>query len=690
MDPRFTTNASPAITDGGRIIATALVALPLSCLLSLSGSVSIPLALAAMTVFVFVVIWTGLLALRIAGTADMPIAAAWVLGIFVTATVDYGLVELLDLTAARGFALWGVVVLVLGYASGRGSRFAPESNPRDLVALLVCGLMTVVWCRHVAAAPEVFSEQRLLPVWIDYLLHGRLVSQFGDVRAVGHGAIDLVGFPKSLYHYASYLLPAVFAEPLDLPGFPLATSVWLPVGFLTMCAGAYVLGTTLGGTVGGLVALASLTIVPDASTYGLRNGFFSYHWSILAYPGSDYAIGIALLSVSFLHRWSAQGSRRALLASALLVCGTFVFRANVFVLAFPAWVVTVAYSSRFFRERRLLFAVSLILSIAFAVFALHFTLQNLPATAGTWWRTGSAVERFLGEIHERQVPTAYAGWYQYLWNQYGRVAAIPVGVLLVFPASLGILCILYPGIAFLTHRSRPMAAIDAYPAFALMSYALLIMFAPSPADGDSMAFTHLPFVLLYAVISVWTATMLVHWIGLRGMRVQDRLWQTLLVFVVCALPVLWVEAAAMARPKFYWGKRYVTFTPENGVPEASVFLRHNAKPGDVFAVSGLTLSSVAIDVASELNGLTGIPAYIARPWIQIVKKGRREEVAMRRWTELVGIEREQEAAAALERLHRLGIQWYVFVGPAGPQWDPQRGGAAFSRGAVTVYRTAER
>lgn len=676
--------------DKRQVASTALVALPLSCLFALSGAVTIPLAIAAMAVFAFVVMYAGFLVLRAAGVADMPAAAAWVLGIFSTGVAVYGLVESLNVTAAGGFSIWAAFVFLLGIAAGRGQPSGESLDRRDMFGLLLCAMMTLVWCRTAAAAPQVFIGQRLLPIWIDYLIHGGVISQFGDVRAVGYGAIDLVGLPKALYHYASYLLPAVFAEPLDQPGFALATSVWLPLGFLTMCAGAYTLGATLGGAVCGIAALASLTIVPDASSYGLRNGYFSYYWNLLAMPGNTYAVGVSLVSVAFLRRWDTLRSSRTLLASALLAFGTLAFRANIFVLAFPAWLVTGAYSSRFFQKRRFLFVVSLILSVALAVFALYFILDNVAATADTWWRTGPALERFLDQVHQHQAPTGYAGWYQGLLDGYGRGVAIPVGVLLVFPASLGILCLLYPTALLLTRRSRQFDAIDMHPIFAIMSYTLLMIFAPSPGHGDSTAFTHLPFVLLYAVIAVWTAAMLIDWIVLRGTHVQDRLWRTLFVFMICALPVMWSEAAAMARPKFYWGRAYASFVPDEGLPAAAGFLRRNAKQGDVFAVSGLRLTWVAIDVASELNGLTGIPTYIARPWIQIAGKGRRGEVAMERWTALVGIERQESLDAAMEELRRRSVQWYVFVGVGGPRWDPKRGRAAFSQGRFAVYSSAER
>src|SRR5882762_11051215 len=96
------------------IAATLVVALPLASLLWLSGAVPLPVALGAMTLFVFVVMGSGLLLSRAAQADDMPVPAAWVLGTFATAIVVYALVQWFHLLAAAAFAIWAVFVVALG------------------------------------------------------------------------------------------------------------------------------------------------------------------------------------------------------------------------------------------------------------------------------------------------------------------------------------------------------------------------------------------------------------------------------------------------------------------------------------------------------------------------------------------------------------------------------------------------
>src|SRR4030095_5883968 len=98
------------------------------------------------------------------------------------------------------------------------------------------------------------------------------------------GALQPAGMPRPPYHYASYMLPSALAWPLDLPGLSLATSVWVPIGFLAICAGAYTLGAALGGPVAGFAALGTLTLLPDAASYGMYNRLFGFYWYVLAGP----------------------------------------------------------------------------------------------------------------------------------------------------------------------------------------------------------------------------------------------------------------------------------------------------------------------------------------------------------------------------------------------------------------------
>src|SRR5207344_1616573 len=179
--------------------------------------------------------------------------------------------SLFQILAATAFAVWATVVLGASLVL-RAPAPATAAPPRgDLVALLLCSAATLGWCHELAAVPGIFATEGVLYTWTDQFIHGTVISQYGDPRAAGHQAIELAGLARPSYHYASYMLPAALAWPLDLPGLPLATSLWTPLGFFTLCAGVYSLGHALAGRAGGVAALAALTLVPDPASYGVYN-----------------------------------------------------------------------------------------------------------------------------------------------------------------------------------------------------------------------------------------------------------------------------------------------------------------------------------------------------------------------------------------------------------------------------------
>src|SRR5437899_1076445 len=416
-----------------RTLATTLAAAaPLSALLWLSGALPAHLALGAVTLVVFFVTLSGFLALRALDLADLPAPAAWVAGVFASSLAVYALVAWFKLFAATAFAVWATVVVACAIVLRERGASPRRLDWRELAGLALCALATALLCRGVAEAPAGVERDGVLFAWIDYFVHGGIISQFGDALAVRE-SVFLADQPPLLYHYASYMLPAVLAGLLGEPGFVLATSFWLPMGVLTMCAGAYALGAELAGAAGGLASVAVLTLIPDAATYGLRNGFLSFHFHMLVSPGADHVIGVFLLCAALLSRWVPGASARPLLGSALLAAGALWFRIQVFAAGFPAWLASAALAAPAVRSRPGLFAGAGLL--AFLLFVIAF----YAATDADF-----ALPVFLDVMHEWQEPTAYPGLYRQVLDAWGPLYGIAFGLLLMYLACLGAFVVPYP------------------------------------------------------------------------------------------------------------------------------------------------------------------------------------------------------------------------------------------------------
>jgi len=669
-----------------RTHAITLISIVLSYLAAKGVSAPLPIVFASFAVFSYVVISSGQLLLRAAQASDLPLIAAWPLGVAATAAGLLVLVALLPISAAVAFALWAAAIIPLDIATAKQRKPKSSFDRTDLSNLILCCAFTIVWCRDLAEVPAILANTGRLPAWSDYLLHAGVISQFGDVRAIGRGGIWLADTPLFMYHYASYMLPAAFSAPLDQPGLPLATSVWVPIGFLSLGAAACTLGVTVAGTPGGIAALAVLFLMPDASNYGLRNGFFSFHWNLLASPTALYALVTSFLAIVFFHRWVVTRSERAFVLSAMLTVATALFRMHVFVLLFPAWFAVVAMASHTVQQRRVLF---LVLTGAFAigfVLALRF-LPHLPAEISWVFDEGRALERFLYFAHRGQEPTAYQGLYQRIATKFGETTAIAAGILLVYPACLGVLVLLYPLTVALLRRRLQRVGVDAFPIALLIAYAALMLVAPIPAHHDATDFTQRPFVLLYAVVATWTAVSLIRWLSEQGTH-GERLWQTLLVGTAIGLPFIWTNAAEMARPKFHWSRPFIAYAVAPDLLAAADFLRSHAQRGDIFAAWPLTTRRVGTDAPSEVVALTGMPAYLARFWIHEALGGDGRIAAGNRYIAVGEVAKARSPEYAMQRLRSLGVRWYVTVRHGEPSWDAQHSHAIWTRGAVAIYDSA--
>jgi hypothetical protein len=200
-----------------------------------------------------------------------------------------------------------------------------------------------------------------------------------------------------------------------------------------------------------------------------------------------------------------------------------------------------------------------------------------------------------------------------------------------------------------------------------------------------------PFLILYAVLAVWSFATFARWASSGGERRARKAWWALVLANCLALALVWPQTGKLGlQPKFLWGWRFYPMKVHPGVLEAGAFLRRNSVAGDVLAVRGLSLRFTATDLAIQLVSLSGMPAYLAYAFAQVSDPGERRRIALERYGALREVDAAPSADEGLRRLRELGIDWYVTGAGQGPQWDPERRHAAFVEGGIAVYRTGRR
>ena len=154
--------------------------------------------------------------------------------------------------------------------------------------------------------------------------------------------------------------------------------------------------------------------------------------------------------------------------------------------------------------------------------------------------------------------------------------------------------------------------------------------------------------------------------------------------LIAALTVMW--ALLYTVRDWRWVYRHEV---AEGLPQAASYLRSRSQPGDLLAAPGLSTLFVPADLPVQLVAMSGVPAYLSRPFMHMVNGGVRAQTALPRSIARSAIERETSAETALLRLRALGIRWHVVAETdrGGPRWDPERRRAVFVDRMVAVYAT---
>jgi len=630
-----------------------------------------------------VVVIGGEILLSMSGLGSVParLPVAVVLGTVATSLVLLAGVFVTGSTAAHVFLVWAAIVAAAG-AIFRRKLFqsVTPGGAVDIVAIACLAVLAGFWCRRCAAAFPDLRTTGVLPAWNDYYIHGTIIAQFGDLVAVGQGAIELAGQAPTFYHYAAYMISAAVRGAVDLPGLALATCVLLPIGLLIAAIGSYALATALAGRRAGALTIAFLTLLPDPSTYGLANGFFGFYWNLFSHPGTGYALGSAAVSLVFLLAWFRSRQWTALIFALAIAVATLELRAHIFLWLVPA-VATAALLDTAFARRHLRWIGWSALGCSLLGALLLWTVTPLRRV----WLEWSWVAGFLDFVHQKQEPTGYPGLYESLVAMFGSAGAVPFGVALLIPGVLGVFVLLYPLLLAFSVKRRGWQTTDFIPLLVLCMFVLSVLFAPV-ASPEYTELKHRAIALLYHLTALWSAVYVCRLIfhdsfGESSVRVA------LALVGVTVLSILYgsITGADPAEPRFAWGKTHFGLRIRPALVEAADYVRTLARPGDIFAMAPTNANAVFGDVATEFVSLTDVPCYLARPGIQLMLPAR-QAVTRERLARLQEIESSADRATAMGLLRDTGVDWYVVVGAEGPGFDPARAHAAFAAREVAIYR----
>ncbi len=579
------------------------------------------------------------------------------------------------------FEIYSVIAIILFCftslrTEARFREIAARSSIVDLWIPAVLFVLVAFWSADLARTLPILKATSHLNAWTDYYIHATEISQLGSAFSAGRGSILLVGESIPFYHYAFFGVSSILAGFVEIPPLGLATAFLTPYGIFILVCGAYIWGTLLVSRTTGVLCALLVLFLPDASTYGFRNGFFSFHWLLVTSPGTGYAVGIVLTTCSLLYISHVERQGAALVLAIATLIAVFFFRIHIFFLFLPSIVATIVFENESFKHY-----LRGIISIVIGLSAILILILLLIPSAQRGWLDYSHVGDFLRVIHLHQDPTGYsdiAGW---MTTHVSPLLAMVLGIVVVPVIALGALILAYPVVSVLCKTRTGPSYLDRLPIFLLISFVVLILITPAIPSGDVTDLKHRSFPLLYVVFLLWSIVPISRFFLERLKRYDAFLKFMLAAFMVGAVGISFIRTTPPWFPIFEWGKSYYGLPVEKDLVSAALFVRARRGPTDVVALLPTEPKSVLSDHGTIFASLADTPILLARYPIQQLHGKRRALIADERLKFLNAIDLNNHNCGSFRMLAQRGITWLVTYDISTPVGFPE----SFKSNHVSVY-----
>lgn len=628
----------------------------------------------------YVVLRAGECCLSACGIARLQasLPGAFVVGFVFISLPLVALTVVVNLDIAPAF--WVVTLVVLCWAIARGFRHHASTLQRewaDVAVGLLCVLLVAVLARTPISAATVLTEAGTLPVWSDYFLHGLFIESLGSPLAQG-GDPELVGAGRIFYHYAPYTIPAVLERFSGLNGLQLATAVMLPLGLLVGALGIYAFAAEFGGRFVGLLALAAIVCLPAPEAYWLQSAWFDFYWMLFSSPGTAYALGVGSIVCMLAAMVIGRHDRRLLLLLIFLLASLIMIRVQMFMLLAPP-IVLLLIAHYFPSLRRPLWFGSI------AVLLGACLLVAFVDPLREQWLHYAQTRHYLA-FSGRWSPH-FDDWIKPLLN-FSVWTYVPAQLALGLLAVLGAYVLIYPFSLWYKIKRDPLELMDLLPVMLIVAFLALTLFAPAAGTGDASEYKHRHFPLLYALVVVFTVCNFFA----RPPAAPDTGGRSLLKYAALlaafALVLVLGRDANPARPDVKtmpWAANFFDRPLTPGLLDAARYLKRESLPGDVLTTSKSWESPHPHSALIQSVSLTGLPTFIARPYLKAKRTACVRETAELRAAQLRKLGETKDWPRAKTLLRDNGVRWLLVPDAEEHEWDPSGKQAAFKSGNTLIY-----
>lgn len=537
-------------------------------------------------------------------------------------------------------------VAVLTFLAAKPTRAERREDSASLLALGVCIVAATLWCQDSIRPTSVQGDVVVFKPWIDSFYHAVHLRIFG----AGHGAATiedfrLAGVPARLYHYASYLVPALVGRFSGIGSYTTFAGVLAPLGVFFSGLGAYVLVASFWGRWPGLGACAALLLLPDGFQQGMRNPFMSYHWLTQISPSATYGLAVLAVAWLFVTRGCVEGSRLHIVVGWLVGGLLVVYKAHFFI---ASALLLLLVPPVFFRgalglRRRILWAALVVTAYVVTIVCVR-DVPGIPPIRFD----GASAGKVLGLVSSFTQPgTVRALTAERLGPDLPWLSNVLVGTPFVLLAALGLFLPLLAILAIRLRKQTPTLVL-AFPFILLVNF--VVMFLGLALDMRSSTpdeLSHRPVMVVYFVV--------VSWIGGAAvlLLLEAKRWARVArpALVCLALLLMGVPAFFGAGVHRMWALPRIS--PPLRIPSAfyrtAQFIRDHSRPQDLFQDS-------QFDRYCAVAALSERRPFVARSQTRIPHNADRVEARVDLVDRLMGL---RDANAVVSMARELGIRWFL-------------------------------
>jgi hypothetical protein len=476
------------------------------------------------------------------------------------------------------YGLCGIIFIVTIMNLSRLPASVPNEVSENSLAILLCVIIallgTTLWSQD-SFNPIIFNgDSVIITPWRDSFYHAVLTRVIANGVPMQNPSFSGVSAP--IYHYASYMVPALLTATTEVSCFQAFNALQVPMGLFLATIAAYALVCSWWGSWPGLAASIGLILIPSACYHGIFNHWFSYHWLMLISPSLSYGIVIITLSWILVFE-SINLNRLTLIVIAYLIAAISVFyKAHIFV---ANALILPVYPFLFWRHIRLkvrLSGIALFAALFYVTIKLSQQFKSVPFISCDF----SAFNQYLGLVismienarvkHFLSDRILIQHWY-----------SLPLSFLLIFYSTFGLFGLMYAPLAFIL-RKDILKEILLFPLSMIIVY--LIMSVGLAYDrnmiGTPEELLHRPFVWAYFIVCSWTMGAFYLWI-LGNNPPKRGFLQFVMSIVIIALCLVSAYLGSEVQMGPPWGKTHSWTSVPAGLVQSSLFIRDNSKKEDI-------------------------------------------------------------------------------------------------------------